>query len=215
MKRLVLASSSQRRFDLLRATGLPFEVARPDIDETPLPGEAADDYVRRLSHEKSQAVAKLSAYHDTLILSADTTVADGDEILGKPDDAVHADAMLRQLRARRHVVHTGLTLLDTSTGHSATQLATTYVTMRNYADDELAAYVASGDPIGKAGSYAIQNPTFHPVERLEGCYTNVVGLPVCLVAAMLAEFGIQVPARILCSPARLPCLFNTTVAASG
>lgn len=207
MKRLVLASSSPRRSELLRAIGLPFEVARPDIDETPHAGEAADQYVMRLSQEKSQAVA--SQFPESVILSADTTVVDNGQILGKPDNPAHAESMLRQLRARSHIGHTGLTLLDTSTGKSITRLVTTTVYMRAMSDAEIAAYIASGDPMGKAGSYAIQNREFHPVARLEGCYTNVVGLPVCMVAAMLAELGLSVPARIVCSPQNLPCLFST------
>jgi MAF protein len=209
MKRLVLASSSPRRFELLRAIGLPFEVARPDIDETPRPGEAADKYVMRLSHEKSQAVA--NQYPDSLILSADTTVVDNGEILGKPDSPDHAESMLRRLRNRSHIGHTGLTLLDTTSGKSITRLVTTEVLMRDLTDDEIAAYVASGDPMGKAGSYAIQNQEFHPVERLSGCYTNIVGIPVCMVAAMLAELGEAVPAQIPCDPAHLPCQFGAAI----
>jgi septum formation protein len=207
MKRFVLASSSPRRSELLRAIGLPFEVARPDIDETPHSGEAADQYVMRLSHEKAQAVA--SQFPDSLILSADTTVVDYGQILGKPDDPAHAESMLRQLRNRSHIGHTGLTMLDTSSGQSITRLVTTTVFMRAMTDAEIAAYIASGDPMGKAGSYAIQNQQYHPVERLDGCYTNVVGLPVCMVAAMLAEFGESVPTRIVCSPEKLPCQFST------
>ncbi len=120
--------------------------------------------------------------------------------------------MLRQLRNRVHLVHTGVTLLDTSTGQHTTRLTTTRVVMRPYTDEEIAAYVASGDPIGKAGSYAIQNRSFHPVARLEGCYTNVVGLPMCTVYALLAEYGLHAPTGAPCSPANPPCVLDPSAA---
>ncbi len=222
MKRLILASSSPRRNDLLKTTGLPFVVARPDIDETPHPGEPADQYVMRLSREKAEAAAQSMAQtgisdSDSLILSADTTVVDvdSDQILGKPDDPDHAAAMLRQLRNRVHVVHTGVTVLDTRTGHSQTRVITTRVVMRAYTDEEIATYIASGDPLGKAGSYAIQNAVFRPVARLEGCYTNVVGLPICAVYALLADHGLPSPNPVPCSPAHLPCVFDGTIRQDG
>lgn len=210
MTSLILASSSPRRNDLLKTTGLPFTVARPDIDETPLSNEPADQYVMRLSREKAEAVARNGIPADSLILSADTTVVDAGEILGKPDDADHSAAMLRQLRDRTHVVHTGITLFDTRTGRGETRVITTRVVMRAYTDAEIAAYVASGDPMGKAGSYAIQNAAFHPVVRLEGCYTNVVGLPLCAVCALLANHGPPAPNAVPCSPTDLPCMYDTT-----
>ncbi len=206
VKRLILASSSPRRHDLLKSTGLPFEVARPDIDETRQPGEAAGEYVLRLSLQKAWAIA-LTRPGDSLILSADTTVVDGDQILGKPAGAAEAAAMLRLLRNRAHTVHTGVTVLDSRNGQATTRLTTTRVFMRAYTDDEIAAYVASGDPIGKAGSYAIQNRSFHPVARINGCYTNVVGLPMCTVYAMLAEHGMRMPSAVICSPTNLPCVY--------
>lgn len=202
MSRLILASSSPRRQQLLTLVGLSFEIARPDIDETPLPDEPADHYVIRLSQHKSRAI-KL----DGIILTADTTVADGDHILGKPDSPDDAAAMLRRLRNRSHVVHTAITVRDSTTDRSTTHLVTSWVFMRNMNDDEIAAYVASGDPMGKAGSYAIQNVQFHPVDHLEGCYTNVVGLPICIVLATLAEYGIQADKPLGCSPHNLPCQF--------
>lgn len=210
MTSLILASSSPRRNDLLKTTGLPFTVARPDIDETPLSNEPADQYVMRLSREKAEAVVRNGVPADCLILSADTTVVDAGEILGKPDDADHAASMLRQLRDRAHVVHTGITLFDTRAGRGESRVITTRVVMRPYTDDEIAAYVASGDPIGKAGSYAIQNAAFHPVARLEGCYTNVVGLPMCAVCALLADHGLPAPNAAPCSPTNLPCMYDTT-----
>src|SRR6476646_7565620 len=141
MKRLLLASSSPRRYDLLLSTGLPFGVARPDIDETPHPGEVPDAYVQRLSREKAIAVAAQPAYQDCLILSADTTVVFNDQIVGKPETPDDAFATLRQLQANTHLVHTGLTLLDAATSHHTTRLTTSYVTMRAFTDEQIAAYV--------------------------------------------------------------------------
>jgi septum formation protein len=207
VKRLILASSSPRRYELLKVTGLPFEVARPDIDETVQPGELAGNYVMRLSVEKAWAISNTLS-DNALILSADTTVVDGSQILGKPVDGQEAEAMLRQLRNRAHLVHTGVTVLDTHTGQSTTRLTTTRVVMRPYTDDEIRAYVESGDALGKAGSYAIQNPAFRPVARLDGCYTNVVGLPLCTVYLMLADYGARAPAALSCSPTNPPCVFS-------
>jgi MAF protein len=207
VKRLILASSSPRRFELLKTTGLPFEVARPDIDEDPHPGEPAGTYVMRLSLEKAWAVANTLPSGEALILSADTTVVDGALILGKPANSDEAAMMLRQLRDRAHLVYTGVTVLDSSSGESMTRLTTTRVVMRPYTDDEIADYVASGDALGKAGSYAIQNPSFRPVARIDGCYTNVVGLPMCTVYAMLAEYGMRPQTAVPCSPTNPPCIF--------
>jgi MAF protein len=183
-------------------------VVRPNIDETPYPGEAGADYVLRLSREKAHIIAQ-SAPANSLILSADTSVIDGDQILGKPDSAADATAMLRQLRGRVHLVHTGVTLLDTSSGQSVTRLTTTNVVMRPYSDQEITAYVESGDPVGKAGSYAIQNEAFHPASQLDRCYTNVMGLPMCTVYAMLAELGVHPHIALACSPATARCGFDT------
>jgi septum formation protein len=204
-KRLILGSSSPRRRELLGAAGLVFDVARPDIDETPLPGERGNDYVVRLSRDKALAIPLPS--EPSLILTADTTVEIGGEIVGKPADAAEAWAMLRLLRGRTHHVHTGISVRDGATGEVETTLTTTSVIMRDYADEEVAAYIASGDPFDKAGAYAIQHPAFRPVERLEGCHTNVMGLPLCTACAMLARHGLSMPQPPGCSPERLPCVW--------
>src|SRR5260221_2932316 len=214
MPRLILASSSPRRHELLKATGLAFEIARPDIDETPHRGEAPGEYVLRLSREKALAVGVAiqgTDSIDAIIISADTTVAEGDHILGKPADAAEAAAMLRRLRGHAHSVYTGVSVLDTSgvTGSEpASALTSSQVTLRALTEPEIATYVASGDPLGKAGSYAIQNAAFRPVERLEGCYTNVVGLPLCALCNLLRQHGIELAVPIHCSPTELPCRFG-------
>lgn len=202
-KGLILGSSSPRRRELLGAAGLVFDVSRPDINETPHPGERGDDYVVRLSRDKALAIPAPGAAR--LVLTADTTVEIDGEIVGKPADAAEAWAILRRLRGRTHHVHTGISVRDGPTGQVETTLTTTGVVMRAYADEEIAAYIASGDPFDKAGAYAIQHPVFRPVERLEGCHTNVMGLPLCTACAMLARHGLHVPQPPGCASERLPC----------
>ncbi len=176
-------------------TGLSFSRTTADIDETPRPGETAQDYTIRLSQEKARAV-QVSAPSGAIILAADTTVADGDAILGKPADADEARAMLYRLRGRAHQVITALTLVHTTIGQRVTDVAATEVPMRDYDDDEIETYIASGDPFDKAGGYAIQNPDFRPVATLSGCYANVVGLPLCHLVRSLRKFGIIPPANV-------------------
>jgi MAF protein len=158
--------------------GWDFQIVPADVDERVLPGEVPTAYVLRLAQAKARATAALVS-DSALILSADTTVVDGTEVLGKPTDAIEAEAMLRQLRGRTHQVYTAVALLNTANGQLLNDLSATDVPMRSYSDAEIEAYIASGDPLDKAGAYAIQHPGFHPVERLGGCYANVVGLPLC------------------------------------
>jgi len=189
-KIILLASGSPRRRELLERLGLPFERTSADIDEAVREGEAAADYTIRLSQEKAQAALK-HAPENRIVLAADTTVADGPAILGKPVDADDARAMLKQLRGRTHQVYTALTLIEVGTGRSVTDVAVTDVPMRNYSDEEIEAYIASGDPFDKAGGYAIQNAAFHPVNALSGCYSNVVGLPMCRLVRALRQLGVE------------------------
>jgi septum formation protein len=188
-KTLILASGSPRRRELLGLTGLSFKLAQADIDETPHPGESAADYTVRLSREKARAVME-TVTGNALILAADTTVADGNTILGKPADPAEAWAMLCQLRGRVHQVYTALTLIDTASGRKVTEVAATDVPMRCYTDAEIDDYITSGDPFDKAGGYAIQNAHFHPVAGLSGCYANVVGLPLCHLLRALRGIGV-------------------------
>lgn len=201
----ILASSSPRRQELLADLGVTYTIIKPDIDETQHEGEAPLAYVRRLSQEKAQAVAdKLS--EDATILAADTVVIlaadtigieEGGELLGKPLDADDARAILKRLRGRDHLVITAFTLLRTGPDATRyTQAVQTKVTMRDYTDAEIDAYIASGDPFDKAGSYAIQNEAFHPVAALSGSRTNVVGLPVEAVRDALLQFGYEIPPQI-------------------
>ena len=190
MALLRLASNSPRRRQLLSLTGIPFTVHPVDIDERSLQGEAPPDYVLRLAQNKARAALE-HAHPGEVILTADTTVADGARVLGKPSSPAEAREMLLSLRGRAHAVYTAIGVADPSTGRLLTDLCATTVWMREYSNAELEAYIASGDPFDKAGAYAIQNQAFHPVERIEGCYACVVGLPVCHVLRVLQGFGLQ------------------------
>lgn len=190
--RLILASSSPRRQELLSQLGLPFEVVTPDIDEARLADEALIAYAERLSQQKAAAAAPMLDGGAAWIIAADTIVIDHEgELLGKPADAADARRMLRHLRARAHHVVTAFTLRrNTVPLQVITRRARTAVYMRDYTDAEIDAYIASGDPFDKAGAYAIQNAAFHPVARIEGSYSNVVGLPLDELQADMRAFGI-------------------------
>lgn len=197
--RLILASSSPRRRQLLSRLGIEFDIIKPAIDESRRADEAPLDYARRLSREKADAVAAALDESPALILSADTIVVlladaagrdEAGELLEKPRDAADARRMLRALRARSHQVITAITLKRIAPPERViTRHALTTVTMRDYSDAEIAAYIDSGDPFDKAGAYAIQNEAFHPVARIDGSYSNVVGLPLDEVKAALREMG--------------------------
>jgi MAF protein len=196
---LILASNSPRRRHLLALTGWAFSVRPVDIDERPLPDEPPAEYVLRLAASKARAAGAQASPGD-ILLTADTTVADGPHILGKPEDASEARAMLRSLRGRAHMVYTAIGVFHAGaageTPSVRTDLCATRVWMRDYSDAEIEVYIASGDPFDKAGGYAIQNETFQPVERIEGCYACVVGLPVCHVVRALSPYGLQPAADV-------------------
>jgi len=187
---LILASASPRRRELL-ALGWSFEARSAQLDETPLPGEPPEAYSRRMSADKAQAVDSLP--RGALVLGADTIVVLEERILGKPGGPGEAGQMLAGLRGREHLVLTSITLLDTATGAAEHDLARSRVPMRSYSDTEIAAYVASGDPLDKAGAYGIQHPFFHPVaeESFHDCFANVMGLPLCHVLRLLRRRGVD------------------------
>jgi septum formation protein len=178
---LVLASGSPRRRELLAAAGLEFTVRPASVDETPLPGESPSAYVERLAEEKARA----SWRDGELTLGADTTVVVDDEILAKPEDPADAQRMLRRLAGRAHDVLTGYCVFDGA--KARTGVARTRVVFHAMDDDEIAGYADSGEPFDKAGAYGIQGLASKFVERIEGCYFNVVGLPVSRVYALLKE----------------------------
>jgi septum formation protein len=197
---LVLASSSPRRQELLRLLGVRFEVDTADIDEAQNPDEPPIDLVQRLAREKALAVAARRSNRP--VLGADTIVVLDGEVLGKPVDTDDAAAMLRQLRGRPHTVWSAVYALNPMLFRTAAALNETIVWMRPYDDDEIAAYVASGDPLDKAGAYAIQHAGFAPAERISGCYSGVMGFPLGDVAQVLRAIGVDVlgEAAVACQP---------------
>jgi MAF protein len=186
---LVLASSSPRRKQLFELGNWEYSIIVPDVDETQRAGENPDQYVLRLSREKACAAVR-GLEPGSIVVAADTAVIDGFEILGKPRDARDAERILKQLRGRVHQVYTGLAIMRAGDEKVFTELCVTDVPMRDYSDDEMASYIQSGDPMDKAGAYAIQHPGFHPVESLHGCRASVMGLPMCHVVRMLQKFDI-------------------------
>ena len=178
--KLVLASRSPRRAELLRAAGIEFTVRSAEIDETPREGELPRDYVLRLAKEKARAVA---ANENEIVLAADTTVVLENEIMGKPIDAGDATRMLRALAGQKHAVLTGVFLRHGA--YVAGDVASTDVWMASMSDAEIAGYVASGEPMDKAGAYAIQGLASRFIDRIDGSYSNVVGLPIALVYRLL------------------------------
>jgi len=172
-----------------------FTVIVADVDETPLEGETPRDYVIRLAKAKALAIQP-RAELDAIIIGSDTTVVDGNEILGKPVNEQVAEKMLKQLRGRTHQVYTGVAFLRVSDGTLFTELSITDVPMRNYSDEEIRAYIKTGDPMDKAGAYAIQHPDFQPVAFMEGCYAGVMGLPLCHILRALRRFEITPAADV-------------------
>lgn len=187
---IILASGSPRRRELVQLLDWQVTIAPADIDESVAPGETATHYVTRMAKEKAIAAAA-QASSQAIIIAADTTVADGTQIMGKPQSEAQARAMLRQLRNRTHRVLTALTI--THQGQTETICVASDVPMRNYSDAEIEAYIASGDPFDKAGGYAIQHEGFHPVENFQDCYANVMGLPVCDLAVLGKKFNLPLP----------------------
>ena len=177
--RLILASASPRRAELLRAAGYEFEIIVADVDERARDGETPDIYVRRLAAEKSAAVQAA----DMIILGADTTVVVDGEILGKPRDDDEAAAMLRRLAGRRHDVLTGVSVRYGA--HEVGRVESTAVWFSALTKEDIAWYLASGEGRDKAGAYAIQGLASRFIPRIEGSYANVVGLPVAAVAELL------------------------------
>ena len=192
--RLVLASSSPRRRAIIAALDIQVQVISSEVDEGPVRrNESPEKYVVRLSREKAIAVAR--SVGDAVVLAADTSVVIGGAILGKPRDEVDATRMLRLLRGREHAVITGITALHTMSGRAVATYKCTRVVLRRYSAQELEDYVRSGQPMDKAGAYAVQDPVFRPATRLDGCYLNAVGLPLCEVVTSLKALGVSARIR--------------------
>jgi septum formation protein len=218
---LILASQSPRRRQLVNLLVCPVTAVSADVDEsqitTPDPAQNAIHTARLkaetvLNHWAEQVTLPVSPR--AILIAADTTVALGRQMLGKPDDAETAVHTLRQLRQQRHTVHTGMVVVDIATGRTLADVTSVPVTMRNYSDDEIMAYVATGDPLDKAGAYAIQHPVFQPVARLEGCYLGVMGLSICHLMQLLRQLDVAVaadPARLHQAHSGYPCPYLSKV----
>ncbi|TWJ13921.1 Maf family nucleotide pyrophosphatase [Geobacter argillaceus] len=184
---IVLASASPRRAELLESAGIRFVVVPGHIDETPFPNELPAAHVLRLAGEKARDVAGRET--GRFFIGADTVVVCDGEIMGKPRDDGDAVRMLRKLSGVAHEVITGFAVLDRGQGTAVSRAVTTRVFFKPLADAEIAAYVETGCPLDKAGAYAIQGGAAYMVERIDGSYTNVVGLPLCEVVGALRTLG--------------------------
>ncbi len=193
--RLILASESQRRADLLREAGFTFEVLPARVDESSLPGETPGEMTLRLArakaHAASLAVASRGATssESAYVVAADTAVAVEGELFGKPSSPADAARMIRALSGRTHVVVTGVCVIRLLDSAEITAVESTSVTFAELSDEEIEAYISTGEPFDKAGGYAIQGGAARFITRIEGCYSNVVGLPISRVRALLRELG--------------------------
>jgi septum formation protein len=195
MVTLILASASPRRQELIRLLGYPTAVRVPDVDEESIVYPDPAYNVVETARLKAEAVVK-TVTGEAVIVAADTTVALGEEMLGKPADSRAARLTLQRLRGRTHQVHTGIVVLALPDRRVTTAVSSTDVTMRDYSDAESEAYVDSGDPLDKAGAYAIQNSAFRPVEALAGCFTGVMGLSLCRLSQALQALDIPVDLEV-------------------
>jgi len=186
MTTLILASASPRRRELMTLLGLPFTIQVADVDEKSITHPDPAINVLETARLKAETIAQ-TAPPESIIVAADTTVALDGQMLNKPADVVEAREMLRRLRGRVHQVHTGVVLLAVGSGQRVTDVASVDVPMRTYSEAEIEAYIASGDPMDKAGAYAIQHPQFQPVLALQDCYAGVMGLPLCHLARGLRQ----------------------------
>jgi septum formation protein len=186
--KLILASASTRRADILRDAGFSFAVLSSAVDETPIPGEPAHDLVQRLAAAKAELVAA-RAVGPAIVIAADTVVVLDGQVLGKPRTSDDARNMLAKLSGRTHSVVTGVTLVRLPDAERRSFVETTHVHFATLSDEELTRYLATEEAFDKAGSYAIQGRAGRYIPRIEGCYFNVVGLPLARLCQALAELG--------------------------
>lgn len=185
---IVLASESTRRIDILRTLGVSFSIIPPGIDETRKPNESPKEYVLRVACEKAQKVGSL--FPDKWIIGADTAVVHKGKVLGKPSSEEGASAMLKGLRGNWHKVYTGYCILNVSRQITYRDVAETKVFIKDLTDEEIEKYIATSEPFGKAGSYAVQGKGGYMVKEIKGSYSNVVGLPICEITEVLLSLGI-------------------------
>lgn len=191
---LLLASQSPRRRQLIQLLNYPVQVITADVDERSITHPNPATNVVQTAELKAHTIAKTLNLQipSSIMIAADTTVALNGRMLGKPADEAEAWQMLIDLRDQVHQVHTGLFLIDLRTGQEISGVNTAVVTMRSYTNEEIAAYIATNDPMDKAGAYAVQHPVFRPVAHIEGCYLCVVGLPVCYLIQLLNQLDMPV-----------------------
>ncbi len=189
-KPIILASNSPRRRDLLRQIGIAFTSDPADVDERILPDETPEGYAVRVALDKARVAAARS--DNGMVIAADTIVVLNDTILGKPVAEADAVRMLTMLSGRMHRVITGLALMDAASGKTMARTAVTRVWFRDLAPETIESYVATGEPLDKAGAYGIQGRGALLVDRIDGCYFNVVGLPLALLADLLGDAGVKI-----------------------
>ena len=197
IRKLILASASPRRAEILGKAGIDFHIVVTDVDEDALlsgPGDLAD-VVQGLALEKANTAAEISP--GAFVLGADTIVALDGRILGKPESPGHAVEMLHLMSGRAHEVITGVAVVDPD-GESQATYVSTSVLLREFDDVEVAGYVATGSPLDKAGGYGIQDSSFAPVKSYDGCYLNVVGLPMCATNDLLENTGLLPTVNVVC-----------------
>ena len=197
---IILASNSPRRKELLSITGWQFSVLPTDVDESIAESDTPQIYVDRTSRRKAFAAKELinpDVMEHRFILACDTVVVDGENILGKPTDNQNAREMLKHLRGRVHHAYSTLSIIDLTDCTFYQDTCITEVLMRCYSDREIDDYISTGDPIDKAGAYAIQHPVFSPVREMKGCYSNVMGLPLCnlthILSGLISDAPVDVP----------------------
>lgn len=196
--KLILASASPRRAEILRNAGFAFEVFSTNVDETRLSNEPAADYVLRLARQKARIAsesAAAKAVSPAICIGADTTVALGMHVLGKPADFEEARWMLRELSGHTHEVLTGLSLISVPDRRELSHVETTKVTFAELSEAEIESYLASGEPFDKAGAYGIQGLAGRYIPRIEGCYFNVMGLPLSRLYSLLRTMGWEETAK--------------------
>jgi MAF protein len=199
MAHFILASQSPRRRELLGLCGYPFDTLAADVDENSVSDpDPAQDCIQtaRLKAKAILNQIRSPQRMRTIIVAADTIVALDGQILGKPRDAAEANQMLNRLCGRTHDVHTGVMIINVDSGQEVMGSHTAVVKMRRYTDQEMSAYIASGDPLDKAGAYAIQHPIFRPVEQLNGCYLGVMGLSICHLLQLLQQIDLPFQAEL-------------------
>jgi septum formation protein len=194
-KKLILASSSPRRQELIRTLGLAYEIKISDVNEHTEPGMSPADIVEHLSSRKARAVYEIykeQGQHSGIVIGSDTIVVLGGEVLGKPRDREDAARMLASLQGRTHHVYSGISCVDLQDGRELLAHRVTAVFMKPLTDSQIEHYIETGEPMDKAGSYAIQGVGATIIERIEGDYFNVVGLPMSLLSDLLRQFDIAV-----------------------